>query len=73
MWRGLHKTKELFRHLVKFEVVNGEKVSFWFDRWCLKVPLASIFNDLVGFSSTRNALVADNFILSSQDWFLGLE
>jgi hypothetical protein len=67
-YHGLNSSflgKNIFKHLdtlravTQCQVSNGQSTFFWFDRWLLPEPLATVFPALYSHHQTQHGLVSD--------------
>lgn len=57
--RGLTHVLPLFKCLTQRKVGDENRVSFWLDRWCTKIPLAKLFPVLFEQGKSKNTTVAE--------------
>ena len=58
-WKGICSTKDSFAQSIRYQVGNGENVSFWHDVWVGNNPLVIQFPDLYKCAKNRKARVRD--------------
>uniref|UniRef100_A0A2N9GH27 Reverse transcriptase domain-containing protein n=1 Tax=Fagus sylvatica TaxID=28930 RepID=A0A2N9GH27_FAGSY len=57
LWKGISSGWEDFMERTKFSVGKGDRIQFWFDKWCGNSPLKDLFPSLFLCSSDRHASV----------------
>ena len=83
VWRSIRSGWEAFSSFVRFQVRDGQTVSFWEDRWCADSSLRALFPELHSIASAPHAMVAEmlrgqagsrhwdvRFTRRAQDWEL---
>uniref|UniRef100_A0A2N9I472 Reverse transcriptase domain-containing protein n=1 Tax=Fagus sylvatica TaxID=28930 RepID=A0A2N9I472_FAGSY len=65
LWRSISSIWADFVSFVDYEVGVGDRIRFWFDRWCGDRPLKDVFPDLFVCATNRNATVASLFLQSA--------
>lgn len=60
-WKGVRQTEDIFWPGISFKLGNGESTSFWLDRWCTTIPLASLFLDIYRGVINKFIVVGDHF------------
>ena len=59
LWKGIRMDWELVDDRMVLIVGNGQRVSFWRDRWCGDSPLCVSFPFLFALTIDKEAWVAD--------------
>lgn len=59
-WKGVNISKKLFWPSVSFYLSKRKvQISFWYDRWCLDVPLRSLFLTAFELALDKKIAVSD--------------
>ncbi|RVW40194.1 Transposon TX1 uncharacterized 149 kDa protein [Vitis vinifera] len=58
-WRFANEREALWNQVIRGNVGNGRRVSFWRDRWCGDAPLCDSFPSIYALSIEKEAWVAD--------------
>lgn len=59
-WNGISISKDVLWLSISFRMGEGNKISFWYDRWCSKIPLKSLYVTLCEFAHEKDEVVAKN-------------
>ena len=65
LWRSISSNWADFVSFLEYEVGVGDRIRFWFDRWCGDCPLKDAFPDLFVCTTNRNATVASLLLQST--------
>ena len=65
LWRSISSNWADFVSFLDYEVGVGDRIRFWFDRWCGDCPLKDAFPDLFVCTTNRNATVASLLLQST--------
>jgi hypothetical protein len=60
-WSGLIKVNESFLDLGRFQLGNGQNISFWEDRWLGNSTLKELYPSLFAITSKKHISVASIF------------
>lgn len=63
-WRGIMKFNEDFREGLSWLFGNGQRTSFWEDKWCGSIPLKQVYPTIFSLVANPRAMVADYLDLS---------
>ncbi|RVW35866.1 hypothetical protein CK203_084628 [Vitis vinifera] len=64
LWKAIKKLGPLVSSRLSFVVSNGQRVSFWKDKWCGTTPLCDSFPSLFALATPKEAWVKDVWIVS---------
>ena len=59
LWKAIRKLGHLVNTRLSFVVGNGQRVSFWNDKWCGTSSFCESYPFLFVFSATKEAKVSD--------------
>lgn len=62
VWKGIYSVKGLFSQPISFKVNKGDRVSFWHDPWCTKVPIVPLFPSCYRFTQNKWGSVKNHMI-----------
>lgn len=62
------KNKLWFESNLKWEINNGENISFWYGRWNDKSPLAISYPRLYALHNSKTEAVNEVWLPNSNDW-----
>ena len=65
LWKGIMANWDIFQSYIVFEAGKGDKMRFWYDRWCGDHPLKDEFPLLFECSRDREAFIDSLFTHSS--------
>ena len=64
-WKAIRKLGNLVSSRISFVVGNGQRVSFWKDKWCGTTPLCKSFPSLFALTTSKEAWVKDVWTVGS--------
>lgn len=64
-WKNIRRGWSDFSRFVRFEVVDGSRIRFWYDMWFGEMNLKEAFQVLFGIARSKKALVADHMQFSN--------
>ena len=62
LWKAIRKLSHLVNTRIYFVVGNGQRVSFWKDKWCETSPLCVSFPSLFALTTSKEAWVSDVWV-----------
>jgi hypothetical protein len=65
LWKGISLGWDVFLERIEFSVGKGDRIRFWFDKWCGTSPLKDLFPNLYLCSTDRDTSVVS--VLSRSD------
>ncbi|XP_022158566.1 uncharacterized protein LOC111025019 [Momordica charantia] len=71
-WFDIAKNLSAFQEMVVFKANQGDRLSFWMDKWAGNLPLLDEFPDMFALSLKQNAYVKDCWNEENQTWDLAL-
>ncbi|GAA0155003.1 hypothetical protein LIER_12832 [Lithospermum erythrorhizon] len=67
IWRQLLKSREVVRHHIAVQVVDGRRARFWHDKWHPRGVLV----DVVSVETKKSLRIAENATIEEVVWFKG--
>ncbi|XP_077232383.1 uncharacterized protein LOC143869472 [Tasmannia lanceolata] len=61
IWRDVLCYKAKFVEGIKFRVYEGDKVRFWWDKWCTEDPLKDLFPQVFALARDKEVMVKECF------------
>jgi hypothetical protein len=65
VWKNIRRGWSDFSRFVRFEVVDGSRIRFWYDMWFGEMTLKEAFQVLFGIARSKKALVVDHMQFSN--------
>ena len=65
LWKSISLGWDVFIERIEFSVGKGDRIKFWFDKWCGNSPLKDLFSNLFLCSTDRHTYVTS--VLSRSD------
>ena len=64
-WKSILSVKDDFFPWIRYRVRDGHRVRFWHDEWCGQSAFLTLFPNLYLLDRRQQAVVADNFLITS--------
>ena len=65
MWKNIRKGRESFFGHVLYVVGEGLRIRFWYDLWCVHVPLKDLYLDLFSRALGKDAWISELITITS--------
>ena len=65
-WKAIRKPEHLVSSRLSFAVGNGQRMSFWKDKWCGTTPLCESFPFLFALVASKEVWVKDVWAVNEQ-------